>query len=141
MTIGSAFKFTPTKDSSFFTTSCIWFYCHWILYSLYIMSSFANVFFVLTKTHFIKKWINKEQFKNASFKSDKQPPDVFSKKVSLRDVRKFHKKQLSDLKACRFIKKRIQRKCFPVKLLKSLRTSILKNICQWLLLLQQFHLH
>ena len=101
MTLGSPFKFTPTKDSSFFTASCIWLYCHWILYSLYIMSSFANVFFVLTKTHFIKKWINKEQFKNASFKSDKQPPDVFSKNVPLKGVHKFHRKHLSDLKASR----------------------------------------
>ena len=133
MTIGSPFKFTPTKDSSFFTASCIWLYCHWILYSLYIMSSFANVFFVLTKTHFIKKWINKEQFKNASFKSDKQPPDVFSKNVPLKVSINFTEN------TC--LTWRPPENPTQAKLVKFLRTSILKNICQWLVLLKQFHSH
>ena len=38
------------------------------------------------------------------------------------------------LQACNFIKKR-QRRCFPVKFAKFLRTPILKNICEGLLLL------
>ena len=36
--------------------------------------------------------------------------------------------------ACNFIKKRLQRWCFPVKFAEFLRTSILKNICERLLL-------
>ena len=35
---------------------------------------------------------------------------------------------------CNFIKKRLQRRCFPVNIAKLLRTSILKNICERLLL-------
>ena len=37
------------------------------------------------------------------------------------------------MKACNFIKKRIQHRCFLEKFAKFLRTSILKNICEWLL--------
>ena len=33
-----------------------------------------------------------------------------------------------------FIKKRLQHRCFPVKFAKYLRTPILKNIFEWLLL-------
>ena len=33
------------------------------------------------------------------------------------------------LLACKFFKKRLQHKCFPVKFEKLLRTAILKNIC------------
>ena len=36
--------------------------------------------------------------------------------------------------ACNFVKKRLQRRCFPVKFAKPLRTPILKNICERLLL-------
>ena len=38
------------------------------------------------------------------------------------------------LKACNFIKKKLQHKCFPVKFAKFLIVSILKNICEGLLL-------
>ena len=41
---------------------------------------------------------------------------------------------LGTLQACNFIKKRLQYKSFPVNFAKLLRTSILKNICQRLLL-------
>ena len=37
-------------------------------------------------------------------------------------------------KACNFIKKRLQYKCFPVNIAKFFRPSILKNICERLLL-------
>ena len=36
--------------------------------------------------------------------------------------------------ACNFTKIRLQHRCFPVKFVKFLRTSILKNICQQMLL-------
>ena len=41
---------------------------------------------------------------------------------------------LSLLQACNFIKKKLQHWCFPVKFTKFLRTSILKNICERLIL-------
>ena len=34
-----------------------------------------------------------------------------------------------------FIKKRLQQSCFPLDITKFLRTRILKNICEWLLLI------
>ena len=37
-------------------------------------------------------------------------------------------------KTCNFIKKRLRHRCFPVKLAKFSWTSILKKICEWLLL-------
>ena len=37
-------------------------------------------------------------------------------------------------KACNFNKKSLQYRCFPLKLAKFLRTPILKNSCEWLLL-------
>ena len=43
------------------------------------------------------------------------------------------------LKACNFIKKRLQRRCFPVNIARFLRTPFLKNICERLLLLCRFH--
>ena len=38
------------------------------------------------------------------------------------------------LKACNFVKKRLQYRCFPVDIAKFLRTPILKSICKQLLL-------
>ena len=37
------------------------------------------------------------------------------------------------MKACKFIKKRLQHRCFPVIIVKFSRTPILKNICERLL--------
>ena len=42
--------------------------------------------------------------------------------------------EAAGLKACKFIKKKLQYRLFPVKFEKSLRTPILKNICELLLL-------
>ena len=42
------------------------------------------------------------------------------------------------LQVCNFIKKRLQHKRFPVKFVKYLRTPILKNICERLLLHQSY---
>ena len=39
--------------------------------------------------------------------------------------------------ACNFIKKKLQRICFPVNIAKLLRVPILKNICERLLLLSK----
>ena len=73
-------------------------------------------------------------FKNCQ----KQPSEVFCRKRSFLKFRKFHWKisvlesifnKTAGLKACNFIKKRLQHRCFPLKFAKFLRTPILKNIC------------
>ena len=46
----------------------------------------------------------------------------------------------ADLQACNFIKKILQHRCFPVNIAKLLRTPVLKNICERLLL-QRSPLH
>ena len=53
----------------------------------------------------------------------KQPPEVFYGKVA--SVQELLKNA---------IKKRLQHRCFPINIAKFLRTSILKNICERLLL-------
>ena len=42
--------------------------------------------------------------------------------------------KVADLKTCNVIKKKLQQRCFPVSITKSVRTSILKIICKQLLL-------
>ena len=42
--------------------------------------------------------------------------------------------KVESIQACSFIKKRLQHMYFPVNIAKFLRTPILKNICEWLLL-------
>ena len=42
--------------------------------------------------------------------------------------------KVAGLKACNFIKKGIQHRCFPVNDTKFLRKPFLRNICEWLLL-------
>ena len=42
--------------------------------------------------------------------------------------------KVTGLEVWNFIKKRLQQRCFLVNIAKFLRTPILKNICQWLLL-------
>ena len=73
----------------------------------------------------------------------KRPPSVFYKKRCSLKFHKFHRKTpvleslfngVPGLKACDFIEKRLQHRCFPVKFAKYLRRPILKNICKRLLL-------
>ena len=69
------------------------------------------------------------------------PADVLQNKCS-KNFANFTGKPLCwslFLKSCRveawnIIKKRLQHKCFPVNILKFLKTPILKNICERLLL-------
>ena len=42
--------------------------------------------------------------------------------------------KFAGLEACKLVKKRLQHRCFPVNTEKFLRTPILKNICEQLLL-------
>ena len=68
----------------------------------------------------------------------KQPPDLFCKKNVLKKFTNFTGKHLCwsffFIKACNFIKKKLQQWRFPVKFVTFLRTSILKNIHKKLLL-------
>ena len=42
--------------------------------------------------------------------------------------------KVANLKACNFIKKRVKHRCGPVNIAKCLKTLILKNFCERLLL-------
>ena len=73
----------------------------------------------------------------------KQPPAVFCKKSCCKKFRKFNRKipaleslfnKVAGLQACNFIKKGLQQRHFSVKFAKFLRTYLLKNICERLLL-------
>ena len=75
--------------------------------------------------------------------AQKQPPEVFCKKRCSLEFRKFHRKtpvleslfnNFAGLQAWNFIKKILQHWCFPMKFAKFLRTPILKNIWEKLLL-------
>ena len=68
---------------------------------------------------------------------------VLQKKLLLK-IRNFLKKttvleslfnKVAGLQPCRFTEKRLQHRCFPVHIANFLRTSILKNICERLLLI------
>ena len=48
--------------------------------------------------------------------------------------------KVAGLRACNFIKKRLQQRCFPMKFAEFLRTPILKNICKQLLLKRGYNL-
>ena len=76
------------------------------------------------------------------FTVQKQPPEVFYEKVVLNNFAYIHREtpvleslfnKVAVPKACNFIKKRLQHRCFPVNIAKYLRTPILKNIRQQLL--------
>ena len=65
-------------------------------------------------------------------KQQKQPPEVFRKKGVLKNFAIFTRKHLCwslfGVFGVNFIKKRLQRRYFPVNITKFLRTPILKNI-------------
>ena len=74
----------------------------------------------------------------------KQPPEVFYKKVILKSFAIFTGKHpcwsLFLIKqACNFIKNRLQHRGFRMKTTKFLRTTFLKNTCERLLFLCRFH--
>ena len=74
-----------------------------------------------------------------TFRSSRQ--EVFCKKGVLKNFAIFTGKRLcwtlfnkvTGLQACNFIMKRLQHICFPVNIVKFLRTTILKKICKRLL--------
>ena len=80
------------------------------------------------------QWMNKWVAHPKYFKLQKQPPEVFYKKVILKNFAIFKEKHLCwshffllPKGACNFIKKRLQHRCFTVNFHKFLRTPILKK--------------
>ena len=81
--------------------------------------------------------MNKNSFQVSFFIFfQKQPWEVFYKKAVIKNFAIFTGKQLCwglfllklHLKACNFIKKRLQPRCLPVNIEKFLKTAIFKNI-------------
>ena len=75
--------------------------------------------------------------------AQKQPPEVFYKKGVLKNFAKstgkhlpqsFFFNKVADLRPATLFKKRLWQKYFPMNFSKPLRTPILKNICERLLL-------
>ena len=78
---------------------------------------------------------------------EKQPTEVFSRKALLKNFAIFTEKhrclglfltKVQAFKACKFIKKRLQRECFSANIAKFSRTPIVKNICKRLLLTYKY---
>ena len=67
--------------------------------------------------------------------SQKQSPEVFCKFYRKTSMLESVFNKVAGLKASNIIKNRLQHRCFPVKFAKFLRTPILNNICERLLLL------
>ena len=74
----------------------------------------------------------------------KQPPEVFCEKSCSGKFCNIHRKapvleslfhKVVGLQVCNFIKQKLQHRCFLCNLAKFVRTSILKNICERLLLI------
>ena len=70
---------------------------------------------------------------------------MLCKKICSLKVRKYHRKipvlQSVFIKACNFVTKILQHRCFRVKFAKFLRIPILKNICERLLLYLHYNSH
>ena len=79
----------------------------------------------------------------------KQPPEMFHKKNAVRKNFAFFTRttcetstqvlgrgwnKVAGRKTSKFIKKRIQHRCFPVNIAKFLLTPVFKDICVWLVL-------
>ena len=84
-----------------------------------------------------QKWCNNMIYFMVLWYCQKQPWEVYYIKTVLKNFGIFTGKHLcwglflikEGLKACNFIKKRLQHRYFPVDIAKFLRKPILKNIC------------
>ena len=97
------------------------------------------------ETIFSNYWQN-PQITAAVYCFQKQPPEMFCKKRCSLKVCEFHRKTpvlelCWKIWACNLIKKKLQYGCFPLKFAKFLRTPILNNICQRLLLYFHYNSH
>ena len=89
----------------------------WFLIQIHILQ------WTLGYTALLKKWQLNDQ---------NEPTEVFYKKAVLKYFAIFTGKHLCW--SLKFIKMRLQHRCFPVNIAKFLRAPILKNICERLLL-------
>ena len=115
--------------------------------NLFLSLSSCNVC-ICTSGDFLFSYVIKRHLKHEYVQFQKQPPEVFCKKRCSVKFRKFHRKtpaleaiinKGAGLQACNFIKQRLQQSYFLVKFAKFLRTPILNNICERMLL--QFFSH
>ena len=109
------------------------------------MLSYSVLFIKKINLLCLRHWCFSGKFRNF-LQEQKQPPEVFGKNDVLKNFTIFTEKRLcwshffnkvaesSCLEHCRFIKKRLQRRRFTVNIANFIRTRIMKNICQELLL-------
>ena len=71
----------------------------------------------------------------------KQEPELFFKIGVFTPVLESVFNKVVGLRACNFIRKKLQHRCFPLKFATFLGTPILKNICVWLLLYFHYNSH
>ena len=113
--------------------------------SLYCVSKIINRSFLLAKMIYLwyKILVDEIRYCCRPIKVQKQPPEVFCKKGCSENFFEFHKKtpvleslfnKVAGLRTWNVIKKTLQHSCFPVSFVKFLRTPILKNFCERLLL-------
>ena len=98
---------------------------HTLTYTLYI-----DYLYILYYLH-LQLW---QSHRN---RIQKQPPEVFLKIWQISQENTCVRVSFLSLQACNVIKKRLLHRCFPVKFEKYLRSPILKNICERLLLNSQ----
>ena len=86
--------------------------------------------------YILQRWSNLRDFRDDC---QKQPLDVFYKKAVPKNFAMLIIKHLcwrpvfnkvGGFQVCSFIKKKLQRRYFPMNIAKFFRTSILKNICK-----------
>ena len=118
--------------------------CYFLKYFMQIALVPNAVIYILTLSVFHMSKINLSlPFTTQLLNLQKQPPGMFCKKRCSSKFCNIHRKTpvLESLfnkvegQACNFIEKRLQHRCFPVNIAKFLKTPILKNICERLLLI------
>ena len=121
-----------------------------LIYLLYLLEvNFMLFFWVMSMevNSFLSRylWGGKKYLKDSSQRRRSSHHRCFTKKSIFEKFAIFTGKQktpvleslfnkIAGLKACSFIKKRLQYKCFPVNTAKFFRILTLKNICERLLL-------
>ena len=108
------------------------------------MLSYSVLFIKKVNLLCFHHWCLSRKFKNV-LQEQKQPPEVFCKSDILKSFTIFTEKRLcwshffnkvpeSCLQHSRFIKKRLQHRCFSMNIVNILRTRTMKNICEELFL-------
>ena len=93
-------------------------------------------------------WQNPQISAAVYYFQKQQPSEVFCKTRYSQKVEKFHRKtpvlesvfnKVADIKAYKFIEKKLQHRCFPLIFAKFLGIPIFKKICEQLLLFFQYN--